>query len=157
MSGKVIQTKWTRYHEGKLRFFGPKDSVPVMVETYRYLKLQLDLASSNALTEYKRENPYETIHGKTYRNSWLLGAVNRLHARLSAAYSRQVADAGAGNALMVVNNRVDDLVKQVLGKTTKTHQRSRYNTVAYRHGNAAGERMDLGQSKVGKGRLALHA
>jgi len=163
MGGKVIFTPWSRWNEGALHFFGPTDALPVMVDLYRFLKRQIDGASVVALKEYKLNPDIEwdtgkPVHGKTYRNNWIRGCVSRLGRRLTVAYSKQVNETeGAANALVVVGNRVDDLIKETYGKTRTHTTRPTYNQRGYQDGHRAGGHMNLGQTQVGHGRHQIGA
>ena len=66
--------------QGKIFFYGPAGAVGGIVELYRYLEAQLVVISA-AATAARRER---RVHGRTWRNSFLLGAVGRLGQRLDA-------------------------------------------------------------------------
>ena len=62
--------------QGKIFFYGPAGAVGGIVELYRYLEAQLVVISA-AATAARRER---RVHGRTWRNSFLLGAVGRARA-----------------------------------------------------------------------------
>ena len=65
---------------GKIFFYGPAGAVGGIVELYRFLEAQLVVISA-AATATRRER---RVHGRTWRNSFLLGAVGRVGQRLDA-------------------------------------------------------------------------
>ena len=75
--------------QGKIFFYGPAGAVGGIVELYRYLEAQLVVISA-AATATRRER---RVHGRTWRNSFLLGAVGRVGQRLDARRA-ETAEAG---------------------------------------------------------------
>ena len=74
---------------GKIFFYGPVGAVGGMVELYRYLEAQLIVISAAAAAARRERR----VHGRTWRNSFLLGAVGRVGQRLDA---RRAETAQAG-------------------------------------------------------------
>jgi hypothetical protein len=92
-----------RRSQGTIFFYGPAGAVGGMIELYRYLEAQL-VVTSAAATAARRER---RVHGRTWRNSFLLGAVGRVGQRLDARRA-EVAEAGEnGRALVLVRTAVD--------------------------------------------------
>jgi hypothetical protein len=105
-SGRVVcQTDWQgpRNH-GRLLFYGPAGTVGAMVAVYRYLELQLTVISAAATAN----RAVRHVHGRTWRTSFLLGAVgrlsDRLDARQDASTHRSVDDS---RALVLLTTAVD--------------------------------------------------
>jgi hypothetical protein len=67
--------------QGRIFFYGPAGAVGGMVDLYRYLEAQLVVISA-AATAARRER---WVHGRAWRNSFLLGAVARVAQRPPAA------------------------------------------------------------------------
>ena len=89
--------------QGKIFFYGPAGGVGGIVELYCYLEAQLVVISA-AATATRRE---WRVHGRTWRNSFLLGAVGRVGQRLDARRV-ETAEAGEnGRALVLVKTAVD--------------------------------------------------
>ena len=77
-----------RRGQGTIFFYGPAGAVGAMIELYRYLEAQLVVISATA-TAARRER---RVHGRTWRSSFLLGAVGRVGQRLDARRA-EVAEA----------------------------------------------------------------
>jgi len=89
--------------QGKIFFYGPAGAVGGMVELYRYLEAQLILISA-AASAARRER---RVHGRSWRNSFLLGGVGRVGQRLDARRA-ETAQAGENErALVLVKTAVD--------------------------------------------------
>jgi hypothetical protein len=91
---------------GKIFFYGPAGAVGGMVELYRYLKAQLIVISA-AATAARRER---RVHGRTWRNSFLLGAVGRVGQRLDARRS------GGGHPGSIAAVTLEDADKRELAR-----------------------------------------
>ena len=101
--GRVVWAPDGSRSQGKIFFYGPAGAVGGIVELYRYLEAQLVVISA-AATAMRRER---RVHGRTWRNSFLLGAVGRVGQRLDARRA-ETAEAGEnGRALVLVKTAVD--------------------------------------------------
>src|SRR5207244_7124029 len=83
---------------GKVFFYGSAGTVGGIVELYRYLEAQLVVISA-AAAGVRRER---RVHGRTWRNSFLLGAVARLGQRLDARRAETGETEENSRALVVV-------------------------------------------------------
>lgn len=161
MGGRVVYSNDYGRQSGRIYWFGPAGTVESMIALYRYL--EASLVSISAIETAKRPmdiDPWtgKRVHGKTYRSSFLKGAVARLSRRLHER-KRAVADeAGTDNsqALVVIKNAVDLKVADKFPRlTTRTTNNSNLDPNAYRKGQEAGASMSLGDRQVGGGRGQL--
>jgi hypothetical protein len=106
MGGRVV------YEHGDgpatLHLFGPSGTVEPMVALYHYLDTQLTTIS--AVATANREETW--IHGRTWRQSYLRGAIDSLWGRLREHHDDIAYEGGRDNskALVLVQNAVDQAV-----------------------------------------------
>jgi hypothetical protein len=131
--------------QGKIFFYGPAGAVGGMVELYRYLEAQLIVISA-AATAARRER---RVHGRTWRNSFLLGAVGRVGQRLDA---RRAETAQAG---VLVKTAVDREIERRHSDLQSSGYRPSAARSAYEAGSHAGKRVDLGDGRLGHSSPAL--
>ena len=101
--GRVVWAPDGGRSQGKIFFYGPASAVGGIVELYRYLEAQLVVISA-AATAARRER---RVHGRTWRNSFLLGAVGRLGQRLDARRVETTETGDNSRALVLVKTAVD--------------------------------------------------
>lgn len=129
---------------GKIFFYGPSGTVGGIVELYRYLEAQLVVISA-AATATRRER---RVHGRTWRNSFLLGAVGRLGQRLDARRA-ETAEAGEnGRALVLVKTAVDREIERRHPELESSGYRPSVARSAYEAGSHAGKHVDLGDPRL---------
>ena len=73
-----------------------------MIKLYRYLEAQLVVTSAAAAAARRKRR----VHGRTWRNSFLLGAVGRLAQRLEARRAETTETEENSGALVVVRTAV---------------------------------------------------
>jgi hypothetical protein len=122
-----------------------------MVELYRYLEAQLIVISA-AASAARRER---RVHGRRWRNSFLLGGVGRVGLRLDA---RRVETAQAGEnerALVLVTTVVDREVERRWPELEGSGYRPSVARGAYEAGSHTGRHVDLGDGRLGHSSPAL--
>jgi hypothetical protein len=130
--------------QGKIFFYGPAGAVGAMVELYRYLEAQLIVISA-AATAARRER---RVHGRTWRNSFLLGVVGRVGQRFDARRA-ETAQAGANErALVVVKTAVDREIERRWPELETSGYRPSVARSAYDAGSHAGKHVDLGDGRL---------
>ena len=149
--GRVVWAPDGSRSQGKIFFYGPAGAVGGIVELYRYLEAQLVVISASA-TARRRER---RVHGRTWRNSFLLGAVGRLGQRLDARRA-DTAEAGEnGRALVLVKTAVDREIERRHPELESSSYRVSVARSAYEAGSHAGQRVDLGDRRLGGSAPAL--
>ena len=137
--------------QGKILFYGPSGTVGGIVELYRYLEAQLVVISATA-TAARRER---RVHGRRWRNSFLLGAVGRIGQRLDARRA-ETAEAGEnGRALVLVKTAVDREIERRHPELESSGYRPSVARGAYEAGSQAGKHVDLGDRRLGRSSPAL--
>lgn len=99
------------------------------------------------------------VPAKTFRNSWLYGFVIGVTKRLDAA-SKKAKDETPGTDLVLKNDmrKIQDLVINTFPALTKVREKQmKLSDLAFNDGRAAGQRADIGQSRVGTIRNALRS
>jgi len=137
--------------QGKIFFYGPAGTVGGIVEVYRYLEAQLVVISA-AATASRRER---RVHGRTWRNSFLLGAVGRVGQRLDARRAEAAAAAETGRALVLVKTAVDREIERRHPELESSGYRASVARAAYEAGSRAGKHIDLGDRRLGRRSAAL--
>jgi hypothetical protein len=122
-----------------------------IVELYRYLEAQLVVMSA-AATAARRER---RVHGRTWRNSFLLGAVGRVGQRLDARRAETAQAGENGRALVLVKSAVDREIERRWPELETSGYRPSVSRSAYEAGSHAGKRIDLGDGRVGRSSPAL--
>ena len=131
--------------QGKMFFYGPAGTVGGIVELYRYLEAQLVVISA-AATASRRER---RVHGRTWRNSFLLGAVARIGQRLDARHAEAAETGEDGRAVVLVKTAVDREIERRHPELESSGYRASVARGAYEAGSRAGKRVDLGDRRVG--------
>ena len=149
--GRVVWAPDGSRSQGKIFFYGPAGAVGGIVELYRYLEAQLVVISA-AGTAARRER---RVHGRTWRNSFLLGAVGRVGQRLDARRA-ETAQAGVnGRALVLVKTAVDREIERRHPELHSSGYRASVARSAYEAGGHAGKHVDLGDGRLGRSSPAL--
>jgi Protein of unknown function (DUF2786) len=137
--------------QGRIFFYGPAGMVGGIVELYRYLEAQLVVISA-AATAARRER---RVHGRTWRNSFLLGAVGRIGQRLDARRVETAQAGENGRALVLVKTAVDREIERRHSELQHSGYRPSVARSAYEAGSHAGKQVDLGAGRLGHGSRAL--
>lgn len=131
-------------HVRKYDIFGHRDSVKLVLALYAELSEVIQWMSER---EYAKA--YTDTHKRTWRNSWHLGAaqkiVNRFQQQLRMARVEGVSNS---TALIVIENRTDEVVAKVY-RNLRTIPRSKttLDTEAYYSGAKAAENMNLSHTE----------
>jgi len=148
--GRVVWARDGR-GQGKIFFYGPAGVVGGIVELHRYLEVQLVVISA-AATAGRRER---RVHGRTWRNSFLLGAVGRVGQRLDARRAETAATGENGRALVLVRTAVDREIERRHTELKSSGYRPSVARSAYEAGSHAGKHVDLGERRLGHSSPAL--
>jgi hypothetical protein len=153
MGGRVVFTR--NYASASvMSFFGPAGSAQSIAALYRHLEAQL--VTISAIATAKRAEKW--VHGRTYRTSFLLGAVDRLEWRLSRHRAEVTTEANS-RALVIIGSALDRAVEERFGRlrTERDANPSSLHWDAYSRGEEAGATVDLGSKRVGNRQAALPA
>jgi hypothetical protein len=149
--GRVVWAPDGGRSQGKIFFYGPAGAVGGIVELYRYLDTQLVVISATA-TAARRER---RVHGRTWRNSFLLGAVGRLGQRLDARCAETTGTGDNSRALVLVKSAVDREIERRHPELESSGYRASVARSAYEAGSHAGRHVDLGDRRLGGSSPAL--
>ena len=153
MGGRVVFTRNCRTPT-VMSFFGPAGTAQSIVALYQHLEAQLVTISATATA-----NRAETwVHGRTYRTSFLIGAVDRLDWRL-ARHRTEVETEASSRALVIIRSALDRAIEERFGRLRfERHANpSSLDWDAYSRGEQAGATVDLGSPRVGNRQPALPA
>jgi hypothetical protein len=137
--------------QGKIYFYGPSGTVGGIVELYLYLEAQLVVISA-AATVVRLE---QRVHGRTWRNSFLLGAVDRLARRLDARRAEAAQRGEHGRAMVLVKTAVDREIERRHPDLVTSGYRPSVSRRAYEAGRRAAKHVDFGDRRVGRSAPAL--
>jgi hypothetical protein len=149
--GRVVWAPDGGRGHGRIFFYGPAGAVGGIVELYRYLEAQLVVISA-AATAARRER---RVHGRTWRNSFLLGAVGRLGQRLDARCAETTETGDSSRALVLVKTAVDREIERRHPELQSSGYRAAVARSAYEAGSRAGRHVDLGDRRLGGSSPAL--
>jgi hypothetical protein len=149
--GRVVWAPGGGRSQGKIFFYGPAGAVGGIVELYRYLEAQLVVISA-AATAARRER---RVHGRTWRNSFLLGAVGRLGQRLDARRAETIESGASSRALVLVKTAVDREIERRHPELQSSGYRAAVARGAYEAGSHAGKHVDLGGPRLKRTSPAL--
>jgi hypothetical protein len=129
---------------GKIFFYGPAGTVGGMIELYGYLEAQLVVISAAAAATRRERR----VHGRTWRNSFLLGAVGRLAQRLDARRAETTEREESSRALVVVKTAVDRKIERRWPELESSRYRASVARSAYEAGGHAARHVDLGDPRL---------
>ena len=130
--------------QGKIFFYGPSGTVGGMIELYRYLEAQLVVISAAAAATRRERR----VHGRTWRNSFLLGAVGRLAHRLDARRAEAMETEENSRALVVVKTAVERKIERRWPELESSRYRASVARSAYEAGSHAAKHVDLGDRQA---------
>ena len=137
--------------QGKIFFYGPSGTVGGIIELYRYLEAQLVVISA-VETATRRER---RVHGRTWRNSFLLGAVGRLGQRLDARRAKTTETGDNSRALVLVTTAVDHEIERRWPELETSGYRPSVARSAYEAGSHAAKHVGLGDRRLKHNSRAL--
>jgi hypothetical protein len=144
--GECVFTNNEYYgHSVKLHVFAPEGVYPSIVHTFRFIEKWIE-----ETVDWEFAISETTVHGRRWKNSWILGAVNRISVRLQENSKKQESEVNP-NALVKIKNDVEKAKDEAFPNARKESSRSRIDGDAYNKGKAAGNNADLGNSKIGVG------
>ena len=100
---------------------------------------------SAAATATRRDR---RVHGRTWRNSFQLGAVGWLAQRLDARRAQAGETAGNSRALVLVKTAVDGEIERRHPNLESSGYRPSVARNAYEAGSRAGKHVDLGDQRL---------
>jgi len=127
------------------------DSIEVL-----YASLQMQVATDMD-REAKRN---KEIHGRAFKQAFILGFANEVGSRLRAQRRSKVAEAevstpGTGLAVVERSEAVERHFRGLYPKTHKAAGARLSDGIGYHSGVSAGERADIGSTKITGGRKAI--
>ncbi len=149
--GEIVWAPDSSRGHGKIFFYGPAGTVGGIVELYRYLEAQLVVISA-AATATRRER---RVHGRTWRNSFLLGAVGRVGQRLDVRRAQTIETEDNSRALVLVKTAVDREIDRRWPELESSGYRASVARGAYEAGSHAGKHIDIGDRRLGRSSPAL--
>jgi hypothetical protein len=152
MGGRVVYQHDSRKY-GQFWIFAPVGTSSAILDLFRYVEGTLVTLSAIA-TASRRET---WVHGRTWRASFLMGAVARIDERLKRRRREIEVQADNSAALVIVRDAVDEHMKERFPQLRKTTAGRSYDRDAYQHGRTAGANISLGDKRVGQGRGELPA
>lgn len=150
MGGRIVYQNDSRKY-GQFWVFAPSGTAQSIVDLYGYLEGTLVTLSATA-TASRTET---WVHGRTWRRSFLAGAVSRIGARLKQRRREIESEGDTSTALVVLRTAVDEHVTDRFPRLRKSSTSGTFDRDAYGHGAAAGGNVSLGGRQVGQGRGSL--
>lgn len=118
---------------------GRKMNVAVVSELYHWVLPQLHRLAEKAISEYGG-----SVHGKTFRNSFLEGCIAGIKERLKAQYEANLNELPKTRALIVCyDGENEDYQNSLYKKTYKIYPNSSFNSSAYYQGKDASKNVSL--------------
>jgi hypothetical protein len=122
----------------------------VNVQTANYMFLYLENELKNLAEKAWADLPSSVVvHGKHWKNSFLLGAAYEIHRRLLEQVAKEKAEQVESKALVLVRNdrkEVTAYFNQIKPRLTSISSKSSYNRDAHAQGTEAGSRVNLAGS-----------
>lgn len=148
--GDVLRANRYRKWSGTLMFFGPRDTVSGMVQTYEFLEREIDRLSKEAAAVESAEVGFvNAAESMRWRRSWLQGCAERVALRLRARGRRDEQEADStGTALVRLRDAVKDAIHEAHPSTTTDRYRPDVNPHAYRDGVRTGDTVPLGDAEL---------
>lgn len=149
---RVVAPMRVREKGGEVSYtlFGYESSVQVVEALFTSLLVQM----TSEMLACEKDIP-ASVHGKTWKNNFLLGFATEIQSRLKKAKDEVVAKTGMGLVLVQDEKKVDTFVDDYYGhKLASSTVTASYNAQARQAGRAAGSRANMGNS-VGTSRTAI--
>lgn len=119
--------------------FGFESNVGIVESMFTSLLVQM----TSELIACEKDIP-AGVHGKTWKNNFLLGFATEIQTRLQRAKKEVVRETGMGLVLVREEAKVSEFIADTIGKTTKSTSYNTYNGQAREAGRAAGSRASMG-------------
>jgi hypothetical protein len=155
MGGRAIWMPDGGKHKGTMHVFAPAGTHTAITQTYRMIENWVEVESKFASAV--REETW--VHGRTWRNSWIVGAVNRICARLRETHKEQVNEyqVHQPGALVKLGADVDHAVNDVYPHLRNMQRsKARLHGGAFREGQAAGNSANIGTTSLPGARRQLN-
>lgn len=124
------------------------------IQTSEMLFTSLLVQMTSELLDAELDIP-RNVHGKTWKNNFLLGFAVEIQQRLERVKQEVVQETGMGLVLLTEVAKVDAFVQASCGKLRTLNRSVRGNANAFQSGRQAGSRASLNQNSVSSSRLAL--
>lgn len=147
-----------RKKENRFKVIGRRANVQTANYMYKYLVNEIKGLAEKAWLEFCVFSPLDAkgIHGKHWKNSFLLGASNEIYRRLIEQVASEKVESSTDSKAMVLvrqdHKEVDlyfNQVKPKLHNAPQTH--SRINRDAHDQGKEAGSKVSLGGARPSLG------
>lgn len=125
--------------EVEYSLFGFESNVVIVQSMFTSLLVQM----TSELLACEKDIP-KYVHGKTWKNNFLLGFATEINARLQKAKKEVVEATGMGLVLVREDKKVAAFITDTVGKTRTSSQSSTYNGQARAAGRVAGSRANMG-------------
>lgn len=134
--------------KGYIRFIGHKRDLAVVEWMFKDVSARLEVLSREDFKRWKKDNPYESVHGKHWMNAYLFGAVNgiatRFHEQKKAFEAAQSAKGNTGMALMIVKSEaIDRYIKMTYQNLGTARIGYSYHSAASAMGKQAGYNLSM--------------
>lgn len=139
----------SKQRKAKFYFYGASGTVPAMIQLYTYLETELTRIS--AVQTAQRVETW--IHGKTYRTSFLFGAIARLQKRFDEKQRQIESETDSSMALVVVKNAVDEKVNEEHPHRQSEAVGAPRSYEGYSAGHKAAGSISLGEQQLSSRRL----
>lgn len=128
----------------KIHLFGKPKNVEIVKWLYNFISSRLENICSGMFLLAKLQN--SNIHGRTWKNSFYIGAVSAIHKKLAEQHG-ELENTVSGRELVIVRaEEVNDAVNSVYNKGLVKHNaHSRILSDAYHSGIDVGNKMTLGK------------
>lgn len=157
VGGETVVSRVPRTWRGRIDFWGERGVAQAAAALYQYLEAQVTVISAIAATT--RPEEYATAaQSMRWRKSFCMGMVERIDDRLRDRRAKmEVATEGSSTALVVVKSAVERAMDDHYGEDNLSNKSFRVNTdpAAHEDGIGAGDRVDLGDSRLGGNRPEL--
>ena len=144
---------WTKKikgsHSGELHVFCPEGTYSSIQTMYEFIEKWV-----SETVEWEFMMSGTDVHGKTWKNSWIIGAVDRIVDRIheQTELSRLSAEErGKSKALAKITEDTEKARDEAYPEVTTIYHKNYINPDAYGAGKAAGSKADLGNAKIGVG------
>jgi hypothetical protein len=142
---RVVAPYKTRGGDGTANYtiYGFTNSIQTTEMLYTSLLVQMTSELLDAELDIPRD-----VHGKTWKNNFLLGFCVEIQKRLETVTQEVVRETGMGLVLLSEAAKVDAFLSATAGRLTTNNRKVRYSAQAYGAGREAGSRANINQRSV---------